>query len=267
VDAERNVALEAAFAELGGLYTAARNFAALGDAAEDELLPRLTALSARLRALHRGSGITQEDIDAASSEIIDLRRKWQTALREVRQSEVYVRACRAFQADDQAALADLIPHLFAGVTRAKPPASAYFGVSTEVRRRGPGTSPFLSAAACAEKIESILRDGLVPRAESNDWWATDLPSLQFVAAFADLDMPFAVSLPGERLGAAVFDSDVEFGYRLFTPRLRGPFAVEIAAAVDDEWWQAFEQPYEDFREQLRTELSGRGIRHSVVDNV
>jgi hypothetical protein len=42
------------------------------------------------------------------------------------------------------------------------------------------------------------------------------------------------------------------------------FAVEIAAAVDDEWWQAFEQPYEEFRRQLQALLTEKAIAHTIV---
>jgi len=122
VDAEHLIALEAAFAELGGLYTAARNFTKLVDRAEADLLPRLTALSARLRGLHRTGGMAQPDIDAASRDIIELRATWQSALEEIRQSQEYAGARDAFQNDDQAALAGLIPRVFAGMTPVEPTA-------------------------------------------------------------------------------------------------------------------------------------------------
>ena len=174
MDAEHLIALEAAFAELGGLYTAARNFTKLVDRAEADLLPRLTALSARLRGLHRTGGMAQPDIDAASRDIIELRATWQSALEEIRQSQEYAGARDAFQNDDQAALAGLIPRVFAGMTPVEPTARVYFGVSTEVRRRGPGSSPFLSAAACAEKIEAIERKALAAAEIQAEFQSDDL---------------------------------------------------------------------------------------------
>lgn len=265
VDAERLVALEAALAELGGLYTAARNFTALEAKADKDLLPRLTRLSARLRALHRGSGISEEDIDAASRDVIELRAGWLAALDTIRASALFRDARRAFDADDQEALARLIPQIFAGFERKPAPAVARFGVSAAVRRRGPGTSPFLSPEACAEKIADTVAEGVAPHVTADDWWLIELPSLHLADSLPDLDTPFAVSLPASEITAVVFATDVEVGYRIFTPRLEGTFAVEIASTVDDEWWQAFEQPYEDFRAQLETELASRGIACTLVD--
>lgn len=265
MDAERLVALEAALAELGGLYTTARNFTALEPKADKALLPRLTSLSSRLRALHRAREMGQGDIDDASREIIELRTSWQTAIEDIHRSALFQEACRAFEKDDQEALARLVPQIFAGVEVTTAPADAVFGVSAAVRRRGPGTSPFLSPEACAEKIERTVIDGVVPRAETDDWWVTELPSIHLATSLADLDTPFAVRLSGSDITAAVFASEAEFGYRLFTPRLSGAFVVEIAASVDDEWWQAFEQPFEDFRDALVKELASRGIEHAVVD--
>jgi hypothetical protein len=265
VEAEHLVALEAALAELGALYTAARGFVVLEERAENELLPRLTSLSARLRALHRGGGIGPREIDDASREILDVRATWQAALEEIRESALFKDACRAFEHDHQDTLGQLIPKIFAGVKQTAAPDRARFGVSAEIRRRGPGLSPFLTAEACAEKLVKTVREGVVPMVHATDWWLTALPSIAFVAEAADLDTPFAVSLPGSAITAAVFESDVEVGYRIFMPRQRGDFVVEIAGAVDDEWWQAFEQPFEEFRAELQKLLAARGIAHSVIE--
>ena len=101
MEAERLVALEAALAELGGLYTAARNFAALERRADDELLPRLTRFAAHLRAIHRSGGFGERDIDEASKGILELRAQWQSALEDVHQSALFNDARGAFERDDQ----------------------------------------------------------------------------------------------------------------------------------------------------------------------
>jgi hypothetical protein len=259
VKAEHLVALEAALAELGELYTAARNFVALKDVADAQLLPELADLSARLRALHRGRGIGQREIDDVSRQILDLRSSWQGKLEEVRTSALFNDACRAFERDDQEKLAPLVPLIFAGLERVEAPPRARFAVSAEVRRRGPGTSPFLTAEACAAKLEKIVEEGVTPSVHAPEWWLSALPSIHFVGNSADLDTPFAVALSGNEIAAAVFAGDTEIGYRLFTPRQRGAFVVEIAGEVDDEWWQAFEQPFEEFRSELKRQLKAKGI--------
>jgi hypothetical protein len=265
VEAEHLVALEAALAELGALYTAARNFVALEDRADHELLPQLTRLSARLRTLHRSGGIGQVEIDEVSREILELRSSWQSKLEEIRASDLFSDACRAFERDDQKTLARVVPRIFAGLVRTAAPPRARFGVSAEIRRRGPGTSPFLTAEACAAKLEKIVLEGVAPAVHATEWWLTALPSIHFVADSADLDTPFAVRLPGNQITATVFASDTEIGYRVFTPRQHGIFVVEIANQIDDEWWQAFEQPFEQFRAELQRHLAAKGIAHAVVD--
>lgn len=264
MDAERLVALEAALAELGGLYTAARNFAPLEPRAENELLPQLTVLAARLRALHRADRMSQADIDVASREILDLRANWQSALQGIREMPTYRAAVDAHGRNDQAALARLIPQIFAGIRVIEPPEQLYFGISAAIRRRGPGTSPFLSTEACADKIASTVREGLAPRPEVGDWWDTDLPALSCVDATNALDTPFAVRLDGRALPTTLFGSDNDLGYRLYTPHLTGNFGVVIAREADDEWWQAFEQPYREFREELCAHLVTRAVDYVVV---
>lgn len=264
LDAERLIALEAALAELGGLYTAARNFTALAEAAEIELLPQLSTLSAHLRALNRSNRMAQSDIDVASRQILDLRASWQKHLDSVRSSSTYREAVEGLQRDDQPALAVLIPKVFALVRAIEPPPRLYFGVSAAVRRRGPGTSPFLSPEACADKIETTMRDGLVPVMHGGEFWDDDLPSIPCASSFADVDSPFALTTAGTELGATAFTDDGDLGYRIFTRRLTGEFAVEIAAEADDEWWQAFEQSYREFREDLCAQLTQRAIDYTVL---
>jgi hypothetical protein len=204
--------------------------------------------------------MSQADIDDASREILELRSTWQHALQEVRESLAYQGARTAYGRDDQTTLARLIPQIFAGLRVVEPPPQLYFGISAAVRRRGPGTSPFLSAADCAEKLAGAVREGLTPQSHGGDWWDDDLPSLSCVDEAAGLDTPFAVRLAGDGLRAALFGNDNDLGYRIYTPHLNGDFAVEIAPEAGDEWWQAFERPYSEYRDELRAQLAERGVR-------
>lgn len=259
VHAERLVALEAAFAELGDLYTAARSFTRLQAQAENDLLPRLASLAARLRALHRRGRISQTDIDAASREILDVRTRWQDALQAVRDCASYRAAIVACRGDDQGELERLIPEIFAGVRPVPAPRQLYFALSAATRRRGPGSSPFLDPAACADKIALALRDGLVPHSGDNRWWDDDLPWLPCTDAPGALDTPFSLELAGTELRKTLFASDDDLGYRVYTPRLTGAFVACIASEIDDEWWQAYERPYAEFRDQLCACLGARSI--------
>jgi hypothetical protein len=265
VSAEHLIALEAALAELGALYTAARTFTPLAEAAERELLPQLSTFSSHLRALNRSGEMAQDDVDAASQRILDLRTAWRGRLDGVRSSSTYRQTADALRRDEQSALAVLIPQLFARLEVAQPPARLYFAISAAVRRRGAGSSPFLSPAECADKIGAAVRDGLRPFTHGGEFWDEDLPSLPGAASFADIDSPFAVSVAGAALKVTVFADDSDLGYRVFAPRLSGELSVAIAAEADDEWWQAFEQSYREFRDELCAELTRRAIDHAVVD--
>jgi hypothetical protein len=262
MSAEQLIALEAAQAELGTLYAAARSFAALHARAEADLLPHITGLGSRLRRLVRTTQLTDDAIDAAAREILLLRTTWRTELEQVRASVVYQRAVTAFATDQQDALAELIPHVFAGLRLVRPAPTLYFPVSPSSGRRRPGTSPFLSAAECADRILRGLADGLEPESSGTDWWDSELPALGCADSAASLETPIAVCLAASDVQVAVFTTSDEADLRIFTPRLHAPMSTVLAAEATDEWWEAYQDSYREFRDALQCELTARG--HQAV---
>lgn len=260
---ERLIALEAAQAELGTLYAVARGFAALHLRAEAELLPRILRLGSHLRGLLRAARLSDDDIDAAACEILHLRTSWRAELEQVRASVVYQRAATAFAADQQDELAELIPHIFAGLRLMRPAPSLYFPVSPSTGRRRPGSSPFLSAAECADAILRALSDGLEPGRNGAEWWDHELPSISCADGAASLETPIALCLAASDVRVAVFTAGDELGLRIFTPRLHAPMASVLAAEATDEWWEAYEDSYRDFRDALQRELAARGHTASI----
>jgi hypothetical protein len=259
MSAEALVALEAAVAELATLYTAARAFTPLAARAEHELLPQVGALGARLRRLIRHGELSPAEIDAASREILGVRERWRAALEAVRASAVYQEGLGAFAEDRQDVLARLIPQIFDGLRTTQPQTPLHFPVSPSSGRRRLGSSPFLSVPECAERLRALLRDGLVADATGSEWWERDLPSLTCADARPALDTPFALRLAAAAVRVTVFAVEDDPTYRVFTPRLSAPLSVVIAAEADDEWWNAYEVSYRDFRDSLRAELSAHGV--------
>lgn len=263
MSAEQLIALEAAQAELGTLYAAARSFVALHARAEADLLPHITGLGSRLRRLVRTTQLTDDAIEAAAREILLLRTTWRTELEQVRASVVYQRALTAYATDQQDALAEIIPLVFAGWRLVRPAPPLYFPVSPSSGRRRPGTSPFLSASECADRILRALADGLEPESGGTEWWDSELPSLSCADSAASLETPIALCLAASDVRVAVFMASDETDLRIFAPRLRAPMSTVLAAEATDEWWEAYQDSYREFRDALQRELIARGHRAAI----
>jgi hypothetical protein len=257
--AEQLIALEAAQAELGTLYAAARSFTALHARAEGELLPRLAGLGSRLRGLLRKTLLTEDEITAAAREIVTVRSTWQAELEHVHASAIYQRALAAFAADQQNELADLIPQVFAELQRVpQPPPTLYFPVSPSSGRRRPGSSPFLSPPDCADRILRLLAGGLEPESDGAQWWQCELPSISCADSPAALETPIALGLAAPAVRVALFTTTDEPSYQVFTPRLHAPMSIVLAGEATDEWWEAYQDSYREFRDALEHELAARG---------
>jgi hypothetical protein len=257
--AEQLIALEAAQAELGTLYAVARSFTALHARAEAELLPRLTALGRRLRGLLRTAELRDDEVAAAAREILAVRTTWQAELQKVRTAPIYEQALAAFAADQQNELADLIPQVFAGLQRVRQlPPTLYFPVSPSSGRRRPGSSPFLSPPDCADRILRLLIGGLEPESDGAEWWQRELPSITCADSPAALDTPIALGLAASGIRLALFTTADEPSYQIFTPRLRAPMSIVLATEATDEWWEAYQDSYRQFRDALTHELAAHG---------
>jgi hypothetical protein len=260
VSAEQLIALEAALTELSTLYTAARSFAALRRRADAVLLPQLLDLGSKLRQRLRTAQLSQDDIDQAAQEILALRGAWRAELEAVRTSPVYQAAQAALAADRQEDLAWLLPQVLAAIEVVPPARALFLPVSPSSGRRRPGVSPFLSAEQCADHIAQTLAVGVVPEEAGSEWWERDWPCIVCADDPEVLETPIALRLEGADCGAAVFAVNDEPTFRIFTRRLRAAMAVVLAGQVTDEWWQAYEDSYQAFRDALQRELAVRGVQ-------
>ncbi|MFI5398594.1 MAG: hypothetical protein ACHQ9S_23950 [Candidatus Binatia bacterium] len=259
MSAEQLIALEAALTELSTLYTVARGFAALRLRAEEDLLPRLLELGSKLRGLLRAAQLSEDAIERAAQEIVRLRSSWHSELDQLHTSPVYQEARAAWDADRQEDLARLVPLIFAGVVIVRPAPALFFPVSASTGRRRPGSSPFLRAAECADRIVQLLSAGIEPEDLGAEWWERELRHVACAGDPAALDTPIALKLAAPNARITVFGSADEPMFRIFTSRLRAAMSVVLAAEAADEWWQAYEESYESFCEALRSELATRGV--------
>ena len=258
------IGFEAALGELGALYVAAQGFALLRPEAEAELLPRTEEIGARLRAHLRRSGLDPTTVDSAARDIAALRDRWQKKLADLRASATYQQALAAWKAGDPHKLVDLLPQVIADLAPVMAPPPLFFGVSAAPGRRRPGTSPFLTPAACAQKIAAYRDTGVTTDARGSDWWDTELSYLDLVDDPEALESPIALRFDAAQLGAPVFAAASDPGFRVYSPVLRAPFSVVLQEEADDEWWQAYDESFAEFREALATELRALGIRAEVV---
>jgi len=257
------IGLQAAVGELGELYPIAKAYESLHDAAENDLLPRTETLASRLRSLLRHDQLDRRAVDEAAAEISELLDRWRSALEEVRGGTAYRAALDAWQCGDQRALVDLLPRVFAGLRPVSAPERLFRGFSVSSGRRRPGTSPFLSAPAAAERIAEIARDGIQVGGEG-EWWDVELAYLELFDDPAAVDDPVTLSYRGRELGAPVFAVAGDHSYRVYGPVLRAPFSISLEEAAEDEWWEASDRPYAEFRDALAEELRARGIEVDVV---
>jgi hypothetical protein len=260
VSAEQLIALEAALTQLSALYTAARIFAPLRHRAETVLLPQLLDLGSRLRQRLRVKQLAQEDVDRAAQEILSLNAAWRAELEEVRTSPVYHAAQTALAAGRQEDLARLLPQLLAAIEVVQPAGPLFFPVSPSSGVRRPGASPFLSPEQCADHIVETLATGVVAEETGSEWWERDWPCIVCTDDPQALDTPIALRLEQAGRGATVFAMNDEPTFRIFTRCLHAPMSAVLANQATDEWWQAYEDSYQVFRDALQEELARRGVQ-------
>lgn len=265
MSAEQIIALEAALTDLSNLYSLARGFTALQVRAEAELLPQINVLGARLRRLVRTRQLGEAAIDRTATEMLALAALWRSELEGVRRSPVYQQAVSAVAGNRQAEVADVIPQVLARVRVIQPTPTLYFPVSPSTGRRRAGASPFLSPAACADKILQLLTDGVEPDPAVTDWWERELPSIMCTDTPAGLDAPIALRVAAADVRATVFAEIDAATLRVFTPHLYAPMCVVLARDAEDEWWEAYQDSYHVFRDALQQELAARGRVVTVGD--
>lgn len=246
--------------DLARLYEVAVLFAPLRERAEHELLPRMSELGSHLRHDLRGGTLAWPAIERTAAELQTLTARWGGALEDLRTSAPVVSAIDAFQRDDRAALARLLPQVFAGLRAVTLlPHELHYAVSVAApRRHRPGGRPFLTVADAAEKI-AACRDGIRPEPASDDWWELALPMLSLAEERETLDAPITLALDLRACDIAIFQAEDETTLRAYTACLVAPFTLVLGSEAGDEWWEAAGEPYANFRDALAACARSIGI--------
>lgn len=253
------IGLEAAIAELGSLYLAAKNFTALRARAEEELRRGAERMAADLRAHARHRTLDALVVDRTAQRVAALRSRWQRALEETRAGAPYRAALDAWRCADAPRLRVLLPEVFVGLVPVPSPPALFVDVALSSGRRG-GAEPFLTAEECSRRIVAYRDDGLAARESEG----ADFAYLEMVGDVDLLESPVGLRF-GAGTAAAVFAlADEEHAYRVYAPALRAPFAVLLREHADDAWWQASEPSYEGFRDELAARLAARGLGVEIV---
>jgi len=259
MDIEALLGLQQAYHDLSRAFEAARTFTALRRWAEGELFAHLQTLGAELRRATRGAA-TSSEIESLARALQDATALAQEKVSAVRTSPEYRSALSAYEQERWAELERLLPEVFADLSPAPRPRRIFIPFEPSRPRRRPGQPPFLSAAESAEVLASLVTSGMPPDPESGPWWSRDFPHLVATDDPDALASSIWIVFDGPRIEAALLaDRSEPQTWRLYAKRLRGCVSVGIARATEDEWWQAHDVPFSEYREALRSALAVRGI--------
>jgi hypothetical protein len=254
------VALETAMRDLARLYEHARRFTALRARAEADLLPRLNALGRQLRHELRGGEIGPTAIAAVATELHTMTEQWQAAIEALRTSRVVADAVAAYRCDDQPALAVALPHVFADLhpVPERPPVLYLSIPVVPARAHRANRRPLADAHEVAERVARLC-GGIAPAARSDTWWDAAFPAIVLGddPTAAESSICLALDLSGATV--TVFSESEAPPLCVYTPRLIVPFHAVVAGEAGDEWWAVSAQPYEQFRDAVRSELQRNRI--------
>jgi hypothetical protein len=215
------------------------------------LRARLLALGDRARRAHH-EGTLGDDAASLLADARALSRALDAALAAVEASAAHRAAVAAHAAGDLAALATLLPQLFAGVEAVARPPDLHHPAPW--LRRGRPRPPAEVAAALAE----LAATGIP--AEADD-----------ISPAVDATLPAVALSPGPpeeavtlRFAAAVLPTPlcrvVDSGaFLLHLARLRAPFTVVVRRALDEADREGLPVDWPTYRRELRAALAARGL--------
>lgn len=266
MSAEYWIALDSAQAELGDLYTEARRYRHLADAAEAELLPALTAMGMRLRSLRRERAFDSGKIAAVAHEMHALRDAWLARMHDLRSSAPYTQLREAYAADEQTRVATLVPQVFVDLEAVAEARRIYFGVRVSAPRRRAGEPPFLHSEACVERVLERSAEGFKPAGmdEPSDAPGDALAMLACAVDPNDLDSPVSLTRIAAPGSLALFRRTHDDQAMLFSPHVRGPFSVALCHHWDDAWWESNPENYQEFRDNVAAHLRSQGVDVRIV---
>lgn len=249
------MALDTAQAQLGDLFVLARRFRALRAEADAVFLPAVTRVGLRLRRLRRQDSLPDEAVADVAAEMHALRDAWQERIAALQATGLYSEARAACDANDQAALARLLPQVLAALETVPPPPVLHFAIRVSAVRRGPGSPPFIDSGTCIERIVERMAAGFRPAGDD----ATGFPAISTSDDPDALDSPVSLAVTAAAMPATVFRSLDDEQLVLFTPHLAAAFVPALCHTTDDGWWLTNEESWAEFRDRVASGLAARGV--------
>ena len=244
--------------DLGRCYARARRYRAIAAECEERFLGRALAIGSVLRVHARAVGADSLVAGDAVRELTQLIADCDAAIQGVHDSATY-RAARC--AWDEGRFLDVAAQAAAIFDAVVPDAAAttlYVPVAvTSDTRRG---DHFLPAPVLVERIVALLRDG-IPRSDPPPEIGAD-ERLGVVMLEDDAETtgsPVALAIEAESLPLPRFRLEPAGEVLVYTPRLRVPARVRLAAGVSDEWWAIRPDAYARYATALTEELAACGV--------
>ena len=253
MDAEAAVtALETAIADVGAGLVQLQKFRD-GLPAHATLLAETMRLGDRARAAHRAESL-DADAAALAGAARALLARVGTALAAVRAAATYRAAVAAHVAGDHAALARLLPAVFAGLEPVAAPPDLFLAVPW-LRRSRPRPADDLAGLVDELRAAGIDAES-DPAAPGVD---AELPAVALLGE-APLGDPLVLRFPGASLPPAVFVVVDSGEYLVHVPALRTPFAVVLPPTLDPDELGEVSVDHPRYRAALASALATRGIR-------
>jgi hypothetical protein len=251
VDEARVTELEAAIADAGALVVRAQKYRRGAGPEGEALLREALALGDGVRRLHRHGLLDDAAVGGFLAEAAELVARLHALLGAIREGGEYAAAVAAHARGDQAALARVLPLVFAGL---EPVAGSrpLFAPIAWRRRNRPRPVADVVAELASARDEGLPGGGddLSPGTD------TRLPAV-VLRPEPPRDEPLAIALEAGALRDPVFRLVDTDEHLVYTARLRAPFGVVVAPelpADDDD-----PASYLDWRPALLAALAAAGL--------
>lgn len=244
--------LEATIADIGALLVQLHKFTA-GVALHGTLLAETMALGDRARRHLRARSLDAAADAGLEAEAASLHARATAALDQIRRSPAYRDAAAAHASGDHAALARLLPELFAGLSAIPPPPFLWHPIAW-LRRNRPRAAADIVTTVRGVAAHGLEGDG-EPTAPGLD---PALPAVPLDTAPTGAD-PVLLRWAHADLPPAVFRRDATGELLVHVPRLIAPFTVVLPTTLDEDELGELSVDHQRYRAELVDAFAAAGI--------
>jgi len=245
--------LEAAIADVGALLVRAEKYRRGTDSEGAALRREALALGDAARRLHRHDALDEPTAERMLAAVAALTERIRALLAAIRHDPDYRTAVAAHAAGDQRTLTRLLPAIFDGLDPVAPPPALFRAVTWRHRGR---VRPATDVTA---EVLRTREEGLV--AEGDDPSPGVDPELGAVL-FRDTppaDDPVVLRLLASALPVPTYRLADTGDYLAYSPRLRAPFDVLLAADLPAGETDATPFDWPRYRHELTAALGAAGV--------